>query len=128
MNIFICEKDPYRAKLMQDLLAVYNFKIITVMNQGELIRKTQSKQPALIVMHDRFAKDTGSAMLQQLRKNARTATIPVIYIKDEAHLDLREEATPYDAFTEFVNGPVKIKNLRHYIDRWTTLRSLYIKH
>lgn len=128
MNIYICEKDPYRAKLMQDLLAVYDFKIITVMNQGDLFRKTQSKQPAVIVINDRFAKDTGSAMLQQLRKNAKTANIPVIYINDEAHLGLQQDVYPFDALTEFVNGPVKIKNLRHYIDRWTTLRSLYIKH
>ena len=128
MNIFICEKDPYRAKLMQDLLAVYDFKIITVMNQDDLFRKTQSRQPALIVMNERFAKNTGSAMLHQLRKNSKTANIPVIYINDEARLDLRQEAYPHDALTEFVNGPVKIKNLRHYIDRWTTLGSLYIGH
>ena len=67
-------------------------------------------------------------MLMELRKNARTANIPVIYINDDKQLDLQAEAYPYDALTEFVNGPVKIKNLRHYIDRWTTLRSLYIKH
>ncbi|MEJ2543833.1 MAG: 5'-nucleotidase [Calditrichaceae bacterium] len=35
-----------------------------------------------------------------------------------------------DAVTQYIQkmSPLKIKNLRHYIDRWTTLRSLYIKH
>ena len=30
MKIFICEPDSYKAKLMHDVLSVYDYKIITI--------------------------------------------------------------------------------------------------
>ena len=38
MKIFICEQDPYKAKLIQDILGVYNYKIVTVQKQADLFK------------------------------------------------------------------------------------------
>ncbi len=128
MKIFICEQDPYRAKLMHDILSVYNYKIVTVGSQNDFFIKAQNQKPAIIVINEMFAQHSGNEMLSLLRKDPQTADIPVIFIHGDTPVEQQLNQYQFDNLTEIVHEPVKIKNLRHYIDRWTTLRSLYIKH
>ena len=128
MKIFICEQDPYRAKLMHDILGVYNYKIVTVSRQSDFFREAHMQKPALIVMNDIFAQKSGADILKRMRKDPVTSKIPVIYISSDTPIDENLFMSNVDSLTQFLQEPFKIKNLRHYIDRWTTLRSLYIKH
>ena len=128
MKIFICERDPYRAKLMHDILSVYNYKIVTVGSQSDFFRKAQIQKPSIIVINEMFAQHSGNEMLSLLRNDPQTADIPVIFIYGDTPVEQQLNQYQFDNLTEIVHEPVKIKNLRHYIDRWTTLRSLYIKH
>lgn len=128
MKIFICEQDPYKAKLMQDILSVYKYKVVTVGNRGELFKQTHQVKPAIIVMNEAFAQTPGNEMLCSLRQNPETANIPVIYIRNDESIEQQLSQYQFDGLTEIVQEPIKIKNLRHYIDRWTTFRSLYVKH
>lgn len=128
MKIFLCENDPYRAKLMHDILAVYNYKIVTIGNQGDFFKKAENQKPAIIVINEMFAQETGNEMLNSLRNNPQTANIPVIFIRNDQPVQNQLNQYQFDSLTEIVQEPIKIKNLRHYIDRWTTFRSLYIKH
>jgi len=128
MKIFICEQDQYRAKLIQDILGVYNYKIVMLNNNGDVFKEAQNQKPAVIVINEDFALKSGIDMLSQIRKDPLTSTIPVIYISDKKSVKEQLNTIRPDHLTEFVQEPIKIKNLRHYIDRWTTFRSLYIKH
>jgi response regulator RpfG family c-di-GMP phosphodiesterase len=128
MKIFICEQDAYKAKLIQDILSVYNYKLVTVKKQADFFKEAYNQKPAVIVMNELFAKDSDIDMLQKMRQDPVISLIPVIYISDKKPSERSLDAMSLDNLTEFVQEPVKIKNLRHYIDRWTTLRSLYIKH
>lgn len=128
MKIFVCENDPYRAKLMHDILAVYNYKIVTVGSEGDFFKKAQTQKPAIIVINEKFAQHTGSEMLDVLRRDPSTANIPVIFIKNDGELEQQFSADRFDQLTEVVHEPIKIKNLRHFVDRWTTFRSLYVRH
>jgi len=127
MKIFVCEQDPYRAKLIHDILGVYNYKIVTLDKFGDFFKEAYQQKPAVIVMNEQFARESGTEVLSKLRTDPVTAHIPVIFIRNDGTL---ENAIPLngDTLTEFVAEPIKIKNLRHYIDRWTIFRSLYIKH
>lgn len=127
MKIFICEQDPYRAKLIQDILGVYNYKLITVNEQNRFFEQAHSQKPAVIVMDSCFADNSNQNMINRLRKDPVTSQIPVIYISSNGYQD-KNEQPKLDDLTAVVNEPLKIKNFRHYIDRWTTLRSLYIRH
>ncbi|GEM_PF-1427896 len=129
MKIFICEQDPYRAKLIQDILGVYNYKLITVNSQSDLFRQAYHQKPSVIVINELFPKKSATDMLSKLRDDPVTSKIPVIFIGTELYSEMKDKpAYMFDNLTEFLQEPIKIKNLRHYIDRWTTLRSLYIKH
>ena len=63
MKIFICEPDPYRAKLIQDILGVYNYKLVTVQKQADLFRQVQMQKPAIIVMNEVFTQNSGPNVL-----------------------------------------------------------------
>ncbi len=128
MKIFICEHDPYRAKLIQDILGVYNYKLVTVNEHNNFLEKAHSQKPAVIVMDAKFADTYNQDIIGRLRSDPVTSQIPVIYINSSEYNSTVSEQPIFDELTAVVNEPLKIKNLRHYIDRWTTLRSLYIKH
>ena len=128
MKIFICEQDPYRAKLIQDILGVYSYKVVTVNRHTDLFKEAYNKKPAVIVMNDLFAQKSGSDMLSRLRTDPLTSKIPVIYISNGNVIENQSDQNNFDELTEVVQEPIKIKNLRHYIDRWTTFRSLNMRH
>lgn len=128
MKIFICEHDPYRAKLIHDILGVYNYKIVTVSRHNDFFKEAYNQRPAIIIMDEMFVEKSGCDMLARLRKDPLTANIPVIYISNKTCSDDDQQTRPIDNLTQIVQEPFKIKNFRHYIDRWTTFRSLYVKH
>ncbi len=123
MKIFICENDVNKARSMQAVLDVYSYKVVTVHRHVDLFRQVSSQKPAVIILNENFTEEGGVDTLNRLRMDPHTSNIPVIYIGASKGLTTNREN-----FLECVNEPVKIKNLRHYIDRWTTLRSLYVKH
>jgi response regulator RpfG family c-di-GMP phosphodiesterase len=85
------------------------------------------QKPAIIIFNEKFHKNTGEALLNQLRSNPQTDNIPIIYISSD--LDLNEKLKRYsdDSFVQLLKEPYRLKFFRHYIDRWTTFRSLYVK-
>jgi DNA-binding response OmpR family regulator len=127
MKIMICEENQDKAKVIEDLLNVYKYKVITLTESLNFVKKVQTYKPAVIIMNEKFAKKPGEKMLNQLRTNPVGANTPVIFISDENNNHLNINNFSGDALLEFVQEPYKIKHLRHFVDRWTLFRSLHIK-
>lgn len=127
MKIMICEENQDKAKVIEDLLNVYKYKVITLTESLNFVKKVQTHKPAVIIMNEKFAKKPGEKMLNQLRTNPVGANTPVIFISDENNNHLNINNFSGDALLEFVQEPYKIKHLRHFVDRWTLFRSLHIK-
>ena len=127
MKVMICEENLDKAKVIEDLLNVYKFKVITLTDSINFVKKVQTYKPAVIVMNKNFTKKPGDIMLSQLRTNPVGAKTPVIYISDENNDSLNINNFSGDALIELMQEPYKIKHLRHFIDRWTLFRSLHIK-
>ena len=127
MKVMICEENPHKAKVIEDLLNVYKFKVITLTESINFVKKVQAYKPAVIIMNDNFTKKPGEQLLNQLRTNPVGAKTPIIYISDEGHKATGINGITGDALLEFVQEPYKIKHLRHFVDRWTLFRSLHIK-
>ena len=124
MKIFICEQNQEKAKNMQAILDIYSYRVVTFQRNCDLIRQIQQQRPAVIILNEDFTDSYGMDTLRKIKNDPVTSKIPVIYIKNS-------ESTikhVYDNFTQVIQEPIKIKNLRHFIDRWTTLRTLYVKH
>lgn len=127
MKVMICEQDPDKAKVIEDLLNVYKFKVIKLTDSINFVKKVQTYKPAVIVMNRNFTKKPGEIMLTQLRTNPVGARTPVIYISDESNDSLKLNNFSGDTLLELMQEPYKIKHLRHFIDRWTLFRSLHVK-
>lgn len=127
MKVFICEQDQVKAKSMEAILGHYSYKVITVQKNNDLFKQVSRQRPAVIIVNQNFTDQFGVDTLNGLKNDPTTSTIPVIYIGNEKS-PLLDIYTNENSCFEIINEPVKIKNLRHYIDRWTTFRSLYMKH
>ena len=125
MKIFICEPDDYKAKLMHDVLSVYKYKIITIKKGANLLNEVATHQPTVIIYNEDFSTYDTDSTLYKLHSNPETANIPIILIggTDEE----KDDKFRYDNLIEFVHEPIRLKNLRHYVDRYTTLRTLFVK-
>jgi chemotaxis family two-component system response regulator PixH len=127
MKIFICEQDVSKAKSIQAILGMNSYKVVTVEKYSELFRNISNQKPAVIIINKSFSKNSGLDVVNKLKTDPTTSRIPIIYIGDQAS----DEQMPYvsnESLIEYLEEPVRIKNLRHYVDRWTTFRSIHIKH
>jgi DNA-binding response OmpR family regulator len=127
MKVMICESDHDKAKVIEDLLNVYKFKVITLTDGMNFVRKVQTYKPAVIIMNEKFTKKPGDIVLNQLRTNPVGAKTPVIMISENSTAQSILNNFSGDNLLEFMQEPYKIKHLRHFIDRWTLFRSLHVK-
>lgn len=127
MKIFICEQDVSKAKSIQAILGMNNYKVVTVEKYSDLFRNISNQKPAVIIINKGFSKNTGMDVVNKLKTDPTTSRIPIIYIGDQ----ISDDQIPYvssESLIEYLAEPVRIKNLRHYVDRWTTFRSIHVKH
>lgn len=127
MKVMICEEDSNRAKVIRDLLQHYKLKLITLTKGSDLIKQVQAHMPSVLIVKDNFSHKPARDVLERLRTNPATSKIPVIFISDTSDLTKVVEDFSQDNMVEWMQEPFKIKKLRHYVDRWTTFRSLYVR-
>jgi DNA-binding response OmpR family regulator len=127
MKVMICEENQDKAKVIEDLLNVYKFKVITLTESLNFIKKVQTHKPAVVIINEKFMKKPGNQMLNQLRTNPVGAKTPVIFISEDNNVEQIISNYSGDRLLELIQEPYKIKHLRHFIDRWTLFRSLHVK-
>lgn len=127
MKIFICEQDDSRARSMEAILGRKRFKVVTVNRNQDLFKQVNQHRPAVIIVNQNFTEDFGVDTVNRLKNDPHTSDIPIIYIGGSGEVLSTFKAINHD-YMQVIQEPVKIKNLKHYIDRWTTFKSLYVKH
>ena len=127
MKIMICSNNSDKAKVLEDLLKVYHYKLITLTENNQFYKEVQVHKPSVIILNENFSEKSIKVLINQLRSNPSTSKIPVIYILDKIKGTDTVNTFAQDSLIQLMQEPFKIKNLRHYIDRWTTLRSLYVR-
>ena len=123
----ICEQDPQQIRLIKNVLNNYKFKHIIPKKDGDVYKMIVDQKPSIIIFNEKFHKETGEALLNQLRSNPQTDNIPIIYISNDLDLNEKLKRFSNDSLVQILSEPYRLKFFRHYIDRWTTFRSLYVK-
>lgn len=126
MKVVICEQDFQRAKSMKAILGHYSYKVVTVQKNTDLFNQVLSTKPAVIIVNESFNDNLSIDTINRLKNDPQTSSIPLIFISNGENIKSVVEAN--HKHMEVIQEPVRIKNLRHYIDRWTTFRTLYNKH
>jgi len=123
----ICEQDAQQVKLIKNVLNNYKFKHIVPHRDGDVYKMAVDQKPSIIIFNEKFQKEIGEELLDQLRSNPQTENIPIIYISSKTDLNKKLKRFLNDSYVQLLSEPYRLKLFRHSIDRWTTFRSLYIK-
>ena len=127
MNVIICKGDAARTKVLNDLLRVYPLTLITINKNTDLFKQIDNHKPAIIILNEKFAPNSGKEMITRLRSDPKSKGIPIIFIYESEQLTDSHCPLSSDSLIEIMQEPIKIKFLRHCIDRWTLFRSLHIR-
>lgn len=121
MRVLIVDLENQNEKLFSDILNRYRFNE----HKASTIKKARSLlndfHPHIIIM-SLYRKDEWS-FLEELKENHSTQQLPIVAIaNNEKKRDQYNERYEYlEIFVE----PVKLKNIRHAIQRWTHYGTLY---
>lgn len=123
MRVLVYETSKDRAKLLQDLLGSYRYKIFVKYNNSVSLKSIQELKPSLIILNVKNRHHV--ELLDKLKQNARLSKIPVIMISDLNSKEVIEKIHQLP-HVDYLVEPFKIKNFRHLVERWINFRSLYV--
>ncbi len=125
MKVLILETTKDRAKLIQDLLTNYRYKIQVAIEGENVINKIREEKPALIILNANLRPFSGIGILEKIKSDPRYKKIPVILISNFDSSEMANKVKEYPN-VDLLKEPFKIKNFRHMVERWINFRSLYV--
>ena len=125
MKVLILETSRDRAKLIQDLLDDYRYKIYVNYNGESVLNNIRENKPSLIIVNASVKPNSGISILEKIKSDPKFAKIPVIIISNYESPEVITKLRSYPN-TDYLVEPFKIKNFRHIVERWVNFRSLYV--
>ena len=125
MKVLILETSRDRAKLIQDLLDDYRYKIYVNYNGESVLNNIREIKPSLIIVNASVKPNSGISILEKIKSDPKFAKIPVIIISNYESPEVITKLRSYPN-TDYLVEPFKIKNFRHIVERWVNFRSLYV--
>ncbi len=123
MKVLVYETSKDRAKLIQDLLGSYRYKVFCKYDNDSSMNDILEIKPSLIIMNVNHRSHF--ELLDKLKKHSRLSQIPIILISNFNSKEIIEKISQLPNVDHLVE-PFKIKNFRHMVERWITFRSLYV--
>ncbi|NIU00646.1 MAG: response regulator [Nitrosopumilaceae archaeon] len=125
MKVLVFETSKDRAKLITDLLGDYRYKIHVNYHGDQAMTDVRNVKPSLIIVNANIRPQSGLSILEKIKRDARYAKIPVIFISNFNSTELTTNLSRYPN-VDYLVEPFKIKNFRHIVERWINFRSLYV--
>ncbi len=122
MRVLVYESSKDRAKLIQDLLVSYRYKVYMNYETPSSLNQIKEVKPSLIIMNVNLRSHV--ELLEKL-KHSRYSNIPVILISNFNSQEVIQKIHQLPN-VDYLAEPFKIKNFRHIVERWITFRSLYV--
>lgn len=79
-KVLIVEDNDLNLKLFYDLLMIQNYNVITSKDGIGILHLVQQERPNLILMDIQLSGVSGIDLIQELKQNDDTASIPIIAI------------------------------------------------
>ncbi len=123
MRVMVYESSKDRAKLIQDLLVSYRYKVYMNYKNSSSIDEVRDVKPSLIIMNGN--RRSHIEFLEQIKQDSKYSHIPVILISNLNSTEVADRISELPN-VDYLVEPFKIKNFRHIVERWITFRSLYV--
>jgi two-component system, cell cycle response regulator DivK len=115
--ILIVEDNEKNLKLVRDVLQFKGYRTLEATTAEDGIALAQSHSPNLILMDIQLPGTDGVTAVYQLRKEPRTASIPVVALTAFAMKDDRERFLQA-GFDGYLDKPINIKEFPEQVRRF----------
>lgn len=110
LTILIVDDSPVSVSILETVLLKEGYRVITA-NDGPRARKLAvEKRPDLIILDIMMPEEDGFEVITRLKKNARTASIPVVFLtgKDE----LEDKLAGFDlGAVDYITKPFQVEEV-----------------
>ena len=106
--ILLVEDNEKNMKLARDLLQFHGFATIEATNAEEGIILARDRTPKLVLMDIQLPGMDGVSALEQLRKDPKTATIPIVAMTASVMKEDRERFEKA-GFDGFITKPIDVR-------------------
>jgi len=106
--ILLVEDNEKNMKLARDLLQFHGFATIEATNAEDGITLARDRTPKLVLMDIQLPGMDGVSALEQLRKDPKTATIPIVAMTASVMKEDRERFEKA-GFDGFITKPIDVR-------------------
>jgi len=119
--VLCIDDDPQIVHTIQLRLRDYEVEVLSAFHGMHGFWQAMTQRPDLIITDVRMPQGSGDYLVQCLRRNSDTKSIPVIVLTGHRDAELRREMHRLGA-QEFVTKPVPFQDLLQVIGKHITLR------
>jgi len=109
-TILLVEDNILNLELVRDVLFTAGMRVVEARTAQEGLAAASELKPALILLDIRLPGLDGYAVLERLKANPATASIPVVALTAQAMVGDREQALAA-GFTDYIPKPVDTRTL-----------------
>ena len=109
-TILVIEDNTLNLELVRDVLITADMRVVEARTGQEGLTAASELKPALILLDIRLPGLDGYAVLERLKANPATASIPVVALTAQAMVGDREQALAA-GFTDYIPKPVDTRTL-----------------
>lgn len=118
--VVLCiDDDPQVSEVIRDRLYDYEVKLLSAFSGMQGIWLAATKKPDVIITDLRMPMGDGATIIQCLKRNAKTASIPIIVLTAKCESGLQRHMENIGA-DSFLNKPILfndlLEELRRYIE------------
>jgi len=110
-QILVVEDNAKNLKLLRDVLCHGGYDVIEAGTAADGIRLTEERRPGLVLMDIQLPDMDGLEAVKVLKRNASTASVPVVAVTAFAMKDDRQRALEA-GFDGYLETPISLQGLR----------------
>jgi DNA-binding response OmpR family regulator/GAF domain-containing protein len=108
--VLVVDDDKRVLELLEVAFTAHGFRVLTVSDGDEALRRVASERPDLVVLDIRLPKKNGLDVCEQIRRHPEDADLPVIVVSATVETEMRLQAFRRGA-DDFVTKPFSPKEL-----------------
>ena len=118
-RILFVDDDPHTLETLDKSAQLFGHQAIIAKSGEEALKLAAAQSPDLIMTDMMLPDMDGLALLDQLRQNDATASIPVVVLSASAEMDIAQLSEQAGA-DSFLSKPVRLQTLQNVFERYTS--------
>ena len=118
-RILFVDDDPHTLETLDKSAQLFGHQAIIAKSGEEALKLAVAQSPDLIMTDMMLPDMDGLALLDQLRQNDATASIPVVVLSASAEMDIAQLSEQAGA-DSYLSKPVRLQTLQNVFERYTS--------